>query len=863
VSLPSLLLSNVRSLANKLDEIEVRAVSLNPDLIVLTETWLDSDTPDESVTLSGYAVARKDRNKFGGGIIIYVSLKFCFDVIDSNTVPSISACDTEILPVYFTSLKLLIVCIYHPFWKDAIKNEIAISCITDIIDHVFCVSESNPSTIKIVICGDFNDLVTDIDVLENSFDLKRIVTKVTRGSRVLDQIVTNIKSDNAPNVSAPFGCSDHAVVTWYPQLPAAPVIVKKRIRNFSQKNRRSFETAMSLVNWQLIDDFSDIDFAVVTLHNVLSFLFDSCFPYVTVRFRSTDPAWMNGTLKVLMDKRDRAFHNKNFVKYRYLRLKVVKYIHVLKRNYLLKSASSNGCDAWNRIRTVSRVKRCPTPNNLSATELNEYFSSVFQRCDFQSVFSDNNCGDFSSLPDFPLVVNESQVEFFLRHLKKGGGGHDGLPLWLFKNNSIFLSRILANIFNKCFDKGHFPAFFKFANIVPVPKCKKPVASTDFRPISVLPVLSKVMEKIVVSCWILPHVASKLSTSQFAYIPGSGKGTTTALTLINHHILKFLDVKSGAVRLLAADFSKAFDRLPFETIFSSIVKFKLPRQAVLFLYDFLFYRYQRVVTSNETSDWSLISSGVPQGSIIGPILFSLVIDSLSPVCNNSLCFKYADDVTFLHFIRSEEEDFLQHEWSHLEAWSRSVGLTLNHSKSFVMNYVTKKSLNLQDVMTDAGAPISTVTSISLLGVTLSCDFSWNIHIDNIVKKCYRRFFILRNMRRSSCPSSVIFKCYVAFIRSVLLYSFPCFCNLPSYLLDKLLRVERLATKYFPNFTFYDLLTVTDTICKKLFLKIVKCDSHPLRVLFRPRVITPRNDCPLTAVFAKTTRLSKSFIRFGRM
>ncbi len=325
--LPSLLLSNVRSLANKLDEIEVRIVSLNPDLIVFTETWLDSDTPDESVTLRGYSIVRKDRNKFGGGIIIYVSLKLSFVVIDSNDVPSIDACNTEILPINFMSLNLLIVSIYHPFWKDAIKNERAISCITDIIDHVVSLS-AYPDTVKIVICGDFNDLVTDIYVLENSFDLKRIATKVTRGSRVLDQIVTNIKSDYTPNVSAPFGCSDHAVVTWYPQLPAAPVTVKKKIRNFSLKNRRSFETAMSLVNWQLLDGYPDVDFAVDTLHKVLQFLFDTCFPYVTVRFRSTDPVWMNGTLKVLMDKRDRAFYNKNFVKYRYLRSNVIKYMCV-------------------------------------------------------------------------------------------------------------------------------------------------------------------------------------------------------------------------------------------------------------------------------------------------------------------------------------------------------------------------------------------------------------------------------------------------------------------------------------------------------------------------------------------------------
>lgn len=285
--------------------------------------------------------------------------------------------------------------------------------------------------------------------------------------------------------------------------------------------------------------------------------------------------------------------------------------------------------------------------------------------------------------------------------------------------------------------------------------------------------------------------------------------------------------------------------------------------MLFLYDFLFYRYQRVcVTDNGLSDWSLVTSGVPQGSIIGPILFSLVVDSLSPVCDNSLCIKYADDISILHFVRTDEDDSLQSEWSHLEAWSSGVGLTLNCDKSFVLNFVTKMSLNLQPVTTHDGVVISTVSSIKLLGLTMSCDFSWNIHVDNIVKKCYRRFFILRNLRRSSCSSSVIFKCYVAFIRSVLLYSFPTFCNLPSYLFNKLLRVERLASRYFSDYEFCNLSSAAEVICRRLFANIVKLEDHPLRPLFRSRCTTPRNACPLTAPYAKTTRLAKSFIRFGR-
>ena len=97
------------------------------------------------------------------------------------------------------------------------------------------------------------------------------------------------------------------------------------------------------------------------------------------------------------------------------------------------------------------------------------------------------------------------------------------------------------------------------------------------------------------------MSHKLSPSQFAYVPGPGKGTAVALTLINHLILHFLDKKSGAVRMLAADFSKAFDKLTFKSIVSALVNFRLPRQAVTFLFHFLSDRKQRVRVNCVKSD----------------------------------------------------------------------------------------------------------------------------------------------------------------------------------------------------------------------------------------------------------------------
>ena len=422
--------------------------------------------------------------------------------------------------------------------------------------------------------------------------------------------------------------------------------------------------------------------------------------------------------------------------------------------------------------------------------------------------------------------------------------------------------IIAYFFNYFFQVGQFPLAFKFADVISIPKCSKPLSPENFRPIAMLPVLSKVMEKIVVSKRILPTIKSKLQPSQFAYIPRSGGGAASALTLINHHILKFLDLKSGAVRVVAADFSKAFDKLTFEAIFSALLSFNLCRESVRILFDFLCGRRQRVRFNNSVSEWSNITSGVPQGSVIGPILFAMVIDSLSPIHDNSIYVKYADDVTVLHFVRSEKDDFLQSEWSHIENWSKSVGLYINYDKSCVMNCVTKKVLTLNSITTNNDTFLSTVTSLRLLGVTFSENLCWNLHVDDIVRRCYRRFFILRNLRRAYCPPVLIHKCYVLFIRSVLLYCFTCFCNLPKYLFQRLLQVEKRAAKFFPFYQFSNLQISADDMCIKFYQKIHDSNDHPLRSLFRSRTPTIRNPTTLRVPFAKTTRFNNSFIRFGR-
>ena len=172
-------------------------------------------------------------------------------------------------------------------------------------------------------------------------------------------------------------------------------------------------------------------------------------------------------------------------------------------------------------------------------------------------------------------------------------------------------------------------------------------------------------------FLLPSIKNSIKHNQFACNPRPGSGTTSALVQLQHKILQHLDTP-GAVRILSADFSKAFDKLPQSTgIINACLQLELDPCLFRFVSSFLANRMQRISYNNSFSDWCRVSSGVPQGYVLGPVLFCLVMNDLSFCCPNSHLIKYADDVLILHFLKCSSDDSLQLEWNFLVSWSNCV------------------------------------------------------------------------------------------------------------------------------------------------------------------------------------------------
>ena len=355
---PSLVLTNARSVKNKLDEISLRLKQLRPTLMLITESWLDDSIDNNCVNMPSYRILRRDRNSMGGGILAYysenVKIEEC-SCLDIN----LQGCKSEILLFFLHPGNIMVVVLYHPYWGNATVNSQVIDCLVDIVAH----GHEHHSCRSLLICGDFNGLSDCVDEINSLLGTFSLFVFPTRENAQLDHVLCDTPQlFKEAQCFAPLGKSDHSLVFCdVLAVPPPPSVTKIQTRAKSPSACATFKAELDNSSFLLsIMEMTDVNAASNALIQYLVFLFNKHFPLRSVRLKSDDKPWIKPSVKLLINKRDSAYAKGKMGKYLRLRKAVILLSKKLKHNFLLAATKSkNPSKLWRAIKNVaSQASSC-------------------------------------------------------------------------------------------------------------------------------------------------------------------------------------------------------------------------------------------------------------------------------------------------------------------------------------------------------------------------------------------------------------------------------------------------------------------------------------------------------------------------
>lgn len=365
-----------------------------------------------------------------------------------------------------------------------------------------------------------------------------------------------------------------------------------------------------------------------------------------------------------------------------------------------------------------------------------------------------------------MHFTESRVLQELKRLDPvKGAGPDGLPPVFLIRIANYISLPLAIIFNKCIGEGVFPTIWKLANITPVHKGGHKNDVDQYRPISIMSTLSKLFERLVHDI-IYPILHNTIIQEQHGFV--RKRSTASNLILFANNLFENMD-KRIQVDAVYTDFRKAFDKVDHKLLLDKIAFNGIRGDLLRWFSSYITERSQRVLINGFQSSTIKVTSGVPQGSILGPLLFILFINDIKQCFLNSKFLMYADDLKAFKPIYSINDSYLfQEDLNRLSEYCHQNKLKLNLQKC---NFITfsKKVTNVNFTYSLCDAPLIRVESLRDLGILFDHKLHLDLHIDKIVNKAYQMYgFIMRASHDFHQPSTYL-HLYKSLIRPQLEYA----------------------------------------------------------------------------------------------
>ena len=782
-------------MGNKCCELDDLLRSSTYDIIAISESWLNATITDAMICGGGlYSVYRRDRPTLGGGVAILVRSSFRVTQVVERV--------GEIIAVDLLGPNpCRLVCCYRPPHYDPIYA----TALCESLSYMCDVGH------PVVVVGDFNlpdfdfpNFVCPDSVIYTPFmqcfvetGLVQLIQTPTRGNNILDLLlVTEQLSVTEVCVDAPFSSSDHSVIMF--NLCSPDYIPRDDADGYYDFKRTAFEPfALFLSGVQWPDLFSNCvtvdDFWMVFVE-VLQEGIHQYVPYKTVSCKPRHPYYV----RKLQQKKRRLWRRRHtaggFEAYRKCTNDVSKAIYraaCASERRILNNGDPNALFKYVNAKRNYRSGVAPL--------LYEGVSAVDDHTK-ANVLSHTYKGfcteDDGSLPGFvsrvPPDVQCSNVLFsevcvlnVLKRLKpRTSRTPDGIPALLYVKLAHCLARPLCSIFEVSFRSHSLPADWLKAHVIPIFKKGDPSDPSNYRPVSLTSVACKLMEMCVNDVLMqYLSVYNLISEAQHGFLKKHSSSTQLLECIRDWSTL--ISAKKS-IDVVYLDFAKAFNSVSHPKLLHKLRGYGITGDLLLWITAFLSDRLESVVVGNSISEYCHVTSGTPQGSILGPCLFLLYVNDL-PDLSTVSCKMYADDVKL--YCSSDEQAGMQESLDRILLWSHVWQMSLSVPKCVVLHFWATNPKHMYSL---SGIDLVSQTNCRDLGVLMSADLKFSNHCREQVAKAFRVSNVIFRCFNTACAKSLI-RAFKAYVRPLLEY---CSCVWSPYLakdIDSIECVQRYFTR----------------------------------------------------------------------
>ena len=819
-----LLHTNLASLNKHIDDLKLSLslFNFNFDIIGITEHKIQNNGPTSNIEIPGYHPFLYDPiDTSHGGTGFFIKDSHAF--IERNDLKFNSPGNHEsiFIELIFPNKKNLIVgCIYrHPTSTLTIEQFTKLY-IEPVLDKI--TSENKLCSLV----GDFNiDLLkTDehdgtnlfFNNMSSNFFAPYILQPTRLQSKTLiDNILINSVEYNSYSGNITIQISDHLlqfVILEGFFKDIVPRKIKIYERNFKNFNEREFAESLNAMDWDTILSYNknDANLSMECLYNSINYLLDEFAPFKKITkkvFKLKSKPWITKEILAKIHERDKLLHKFTkekdplvkhtiYNEYKLLRNSLTRMKRDSKSNYYknyFETHKFKASSIWKGIRSLVKISSTSKRDIRIMDENGSYVSDPTKISNLFNKFYVNIGPSIDSNIPQP---NHSYREY-LRNIKINKNfflfptspaevfniiisldmnkslGPNSVPVYILKSFNNFFSDKLSKIINISFITGVFPDLCKLAKVIPIFKKDNQLLCKNYRPISLLPIFSKIFEKVIYTrMYAYLNDNDLIYNRQFGF--RSKHSTGHALISSIESIKKFMD-SGHIVGGVYIDLQKAFDTVNHQILCDKLSFYGFRGKTQQLIQSFLSHRQQFVSINGFDSSKLDIKCGVPQGSTLGPLLFLIYINDLRYCLTKSTSSHFADDTCIMYASKKMKtlETILNTDLKSVSEWLKANRLSLNIDKTKLLIFHSKKKKNFDvnsiSIKIDRKKLVPS-QNVKYLGAHIDENLSWDFHVNQLSKKLSRANGILAKLRHFA-PKDTLISVYYSIFYSHVIYACP--------------------------------------------------------------------------------------------